>query len=138
MGEQKYPEPTVGCFILNREGKVLVVNSPKWNRPTIPGGHIEVGETAEQAAVREAREEVGIDVRPMRLLKVQEAIFPNGFKWKKHFIFFDYLCEAGDEKVKVDGDEITSYEWMEPREAMNVLDEFSRRTLGEYLDGVSG
>jgi len=35
---------------------------------TLPGGYVELGESAEEAAVREAKEEVGLDVRVERLL----------------------------------------------------------------------
>ena len=135
MRKQIYPEPTVGCFIVDEDGKILIIRSPKWKKPAIPGGHIEIGETAMQAAVREAREEVGMEVEPIRLLQVQEAIFPKGFSRKRHFIFFKYLCKPKSRKVKIDNKEIVGYEWMEMKDAARVTDEYTRGTLKMYMRG---
>lgn len=57
--------------IIIREGKVLVFHRKRYSRMTgewieyysIPGGGIDKGETAEAAAVRELKEEMGIDIR---------------------------------------------------------------------------
>lgn len=49
----------------------MVLRSPKVARPNcwcLPGGHIETGETARAAAVRELREELGVRVYPVRRL----------------------------------------------------------------------
>ncbi len=57
--------PKVAGVILKQDNKYLLVQEkqPKafglWN---FPAGHIDEGETAEQAAIREAKEEVGFDV----------------------------------------------------------------------------
>ncbi|HEY4672966.1 MAG TPA: NUDIX domain-containing protein [Nitrososphaerales archaeon] len=77
---QKFPEPTVGALIIKKD-KLLLVKSPKWKyqKWTVPGGHIEVGESAEQAIVREAKEETGLDVIPIKLLLVQEAVFSEEY-----------------------------------------------------------
>ena len=48
-------------FIVN-DGAVLLRMLEKYNKWLAPGGHIESGETPLQAALREAKEEVGIDV----------------------------------------------------------------------------
>jgi nucleoside triphosphatase len=54
----RYPEATVGAVILNSEDKVLICKSNKWNQKyVIPGGHIEAGESMEEALVREVKEE---------------------------------------------------------------------------------
>ncbi len=80
---QRFPEPTAGALILNRDGKLLLVRSHKWfDRLTIPGGHIELGETMEQAVKREAKEEVGLDVEVVDFVMMQEAIFSPEF-WKR-------------------------------------------------------
>ncbi|HSK65470.1 MAG TPA: NUDIX domain-containing protein [Anaerolineales bacterium] len=63
MAEQIFPEPTVGVFIFNPSGELLLLKSHKWpGRYVVPGGHVELGERLEEAAVREAKEETGLDV----------------------------------------------------------------------------
>jgi nucleoside triphosphatase len=65
---QKYPEATVGALVVNPNGDVLIVRSSKWNdKYTVPCGHIELGELAEDAIRREVREETGLDVEVVKL-----------------------------------------------------------------------
>ncbi len=132
---QRYPEPTVGGFIINSNGEVLLCHSEKWmNNYTIPGGHIELGERMEDALKREVKEEVGLDVKPLRLLLMQEAIYSREFYKKRHFIFLDYLCEARSSKVRIDNEEIQSYLWVDPEKALGMqVDTFTKRLLKEYL-----
>jgi nucleoside triphosphatase len=132
---QVYPEPTVGALIVNKEGKVLLTRSHKWfDKYTLPGGHIEVGETMIEAVVREAKEETGLDVEVVELLLTQEAIFAKEFWKKKHFVFFDFLCKSKDEQVKLDGRELQEYVWEYPGEAFQLnLDSFTKKTLEKYL-----
>ena len=55
-------QPT-GCgVIVVKDGKVLIGKKKDNGKICGPGGHIEAGETAEQAAIRETREEFGINV----------------------------------------------------------------------------
>ncbi|MDP9798727.1 mutator protein MutT [Catenuloplanes nepalensis] len=63
--------PPVAAAVIVRDGRVLLIRrrvaeaSLSWQ---FPAGEIEHGETPEQAAAREAREETGVTVRPARLL----------------------------------------------------------------------
>jgi len=134
---QVYPEPTVGGLIVNGEGKILLARSHKWfDKYTLPGGHIELGETAEEAVRREVKEEVGLDVEVERLLLMQEAIYTTEFWKKRHYIFLDYLCRAKDQPVKIDRDEIQDYTWAYPGAALNMdLDTFTNETVSKYLEG---
>jgi len=60
---QVFPEPTVGALIVDQQGKILLARSHKWfDKYTLPGGHIEVGESMADAVRREVKEEVGLDV----------------------------------------------------------------------------
>lgn len=133
--EQKYPEPTVGALVLHESGQILLVRSYKWkNLLSVPGGHIEVGERSEDAVRREVKEEVGLDVEPVKLLLIQQAIYPKNFTLHKHFIFLDYLCVSKSKEVKIDNREIQGYLWIEPQEALNEdLEEYTRNLINRYL-----
>jgi nucleoside triphosphatase len=102
MGKQQYPEPTVGALIFNREGKALLVKSDKWrDKYCIPGGHIELGETMEDALRREIKEETGLDIYDVEFAMMQEFIFDEAFHEPKHFIFLHFVCktDAREEQV---------------------------------------
>jgi 8-oxo-dGTP diphosphatase len=63
--------PLAATILLPRGERVLMTRrtiEPRRGYWTLPGGYVELGESAEEAAVREAREEVGVDVRVDRLL----------------------------------------------------------------------
>ena len=111
------------------------MKSHKWGkRYTIAGGHVEVGETLVEALKREIKEEVGLDIRDVKLLMTQEAIFSRQFWKKRHFIFFDFVCRSRKGEVRVDGDEIQSYEWVEPRSALRLrLDDYTRNMVRRFV-----
>jgi len=140
MEKQKYPEPTVGALILNEEGKVLLVKSFKWEGYyTVPGGHVEVGETMEEAVKREVREEVGLEVEPIEFLRIQQAICPKEFYKEGHFIFLDFLCKTKNSNVKLDGKEIQEYIWVEPEKALKLnLETFTRNLIKKFLEKKEG
>jgi nucleoside triphosphatase len=132
---QLYPEATVGALVVNPRGEVLIVRSNKWgDKFTVPGGHIELGERAEDAIKREVKEETGLDVEPVRLLLVQEAIYPENYHKHEHFIFMDYICKTKSSEVKLDGRELQEYFWMKPTKALKLdIEEYTRNFVNKYL-----
>jgi len=82
----------VGCAIVNKEGKLLIAQRHLkdsfggfWE---FPGGKREKDETMEQCLIREVYEELGIRIRPQKLLR-RKDIENSG---KKLSLFF-YFCE---------------------------------------------
>ena len=55
-----------------KDNKVLLVHHKKFNKWTPPGGHIEDGETADQALIREWKEELSLDIA---IIPTLEKIF---------------------------------------------------------------
>jgi 8-oxo-dGTP diphosphatase len=66
----------LGAYVvIVREGQLLLALWNERNRWTLPGGGVELHETTEQAAVREAREETGYDVELTALLGIETDVF---------------------------------------------------------------
>ncbi len=63
---RRNPLPTVDIIIEIRSGIVLIERTNVPHGWAIPGGFIDYGESAEAAAVREAREETGLTVELIR------------------------------------------------------------------------
>jgi nucleoside triphosphatase len=133
---KRYPEPTAGGIIYNDNGETLLVRCPKWGDYWhVPGGHVELGETCEQALKREVKEETGLEIDQIEFLGWQDAIEPKEFHKKKHFIYLDFCARmAGGKLTK--SDEMTEYRWILPAEALKTLkiDSGTIRTIQLYLD----
>lgn len=67
------PKVAVGAVVRNEQRELVLVRraiEPGYGKWTFPGGFVDRGEPTEAAAVREAKEEVGLDVRLDYLLNV--------------------------------------------------------------------
>ena len=60
----------VSAFIQDEEGRILMIRRTDNDLYSIPGGEVEPGETVTQAAVREVKEETGIDVDVVGLIGI--------------------------------------------------------------------
>ena len=134
MADQQFPEPTVGVFIFNQQGELLLLQSHKWpGAYVVPGGHVELGERIEEAAVREAKEETGLDIYDLEFITFQQFIYDPAFWKQRHFIFFDYAAKTDSTDVVLN-DEAQEYIWIEPKEALGLgLDAYTRTSIEAYL-----
>ena len=102
-------EPTSGGIVF-RHGKksveILLIQDAK-NRWTIPKGHIEEGETAQETAIREIGEEAGLyDIEPICWLgKIH-------FRYRRLNTLVLMTTQIYLMKVKTSGNEIQKEEWM--------------------------
>jgi ADP-ribose pyrophosphatase YjhB (NUDIX family) len=85
----------VGAVIVH-EGRVVLIKRgkpPLYGRWVVPGGTVELGETLEEAIVREVEEETGLVVAPREILTVFDRIEKDGDRVAYHFVIVDYLCD---------------------------------------------
>ena len=67
------PKVAVGTVIRMPDDRIVLVRraiEPGYGKWVFPGGFIDRGETVEAAAIREAREECGLDIRLERLINI--------------------------------------------------------------------
>jgi 8-oxo-dGTP diphosphatase len=120
------------------EGRVVLIRrgkEPLRGRWVIPGGTVELGETLQDALVREMQEETGILVRPREVVLVFDRIQREGPSVEYHYVIIDYACDyvsgalrAGsdaDEVALVAPDELGRYDLPPPALDL-VLDVFRR------------
>lgn len=102
-----------------RDGRVLVVRRarpPAHGLYTLPGGVVEIGESLEQAVIREVREETGLIVEPVALAGYRQVIARDaGGQIERHFVILPFAARLISGKIKLN-EELAEAYWLEPSE----------------------
>ncbi|MFD2681908.1 NUDIX domain-containing protein [Bacillus seohaeanensis] len=99
----------VAVIILNEANQVLLQKRADVGLWGIPSGHIEIGETVAEAAIREVKEETNLEIRIKKLIGVysdpnsQVFAYPNGKV--VHFITTCFLAEITGGELRCNSDE---------------------------------
>ena len=131
-----YLNPTIGAVgvIMDKAGRLLVVRrskDPAQGTLHLPGGFVEVGETLEQAIVREVKEELNIEVN------VEEYLFsfPDLYEYKgieRYPLDFFFKCSIKDmSSIDVDLTENREYKFLSPQEIK--IEDFGLPSIRECL-----
>ncbi len=106
-GQVTYPPISPAAIVLVRNGdSVLLARSPRFPPGvySIIAGFVEAGESIEQAACREVREETGICIKNLEYFGSQPWPFP-------HSLMTGFFAEYSGGDIRVDGKEIESAGW---------------------------
>ena len=127
------PVPAVGVVCLRGDDVLLIRRGkpPRMGEWSLPGGRIEPGERAVDAALRELAEETGVEARIAGLIDVVDGLFPEA---GMHYVLIDYaaIWQGGE---PVAGDDATEARFMPLIEALAVVgwDE-TRRIIRAAVD----
>ncbi|MFB9238390.1 NUDIX domain-containing protein [Plantactinospora siamensis] len=134
IGHELIQLPSVSVIVVDEDGRVLLVshagNRDGW---AVPGGAVDIGESPAQAAVREIREELGVQLSQPRLLDVlggpdYEVTYPNGDRVA--YVTAVYQAAISDGTPVPDHEEISDLDWFTPRQLPEVdLNRFARAVL---------
>lgn len=89
--------------VLEHNGKILVHRFANGREFSFPGGHVQFGETSEQALIREYREEIKAQIKPGRLLWIQENFWKLDGRDCHQIAFYYQIKLEGEPPCPLDG-----------------------------------
>lgn len=115
MNNMKH-EKSCGAIIIS-DNRVLIVKQ-NIGFYGFPKGHMEERETEEETAIREVKEEVGIDITIDSRYRYEIEYMVNE-NTSKTVVF--YVAYPNNTNIKCDGNEIAEAIWLDVDDAINVL-----------------
>ena len=132
-GSGRGPVLTADVLIAPEDGsRRLVLIRRKYAPPgwALPGGHVEVGETVEQAAVREALEETGLRVTLLRQFHVYSD---PGRDPRRHTVSVVFVGHAAGEPMA--GDDAAGAAWFTQDRLPSDIAFDHAQILSDYFSG---
>lgn len=122
----------VRCVIEHQEKFLLIRQNYGSGRWTVPGGGIEAGEAAHDAAVREVKEETGIDITDLVLLGTHRQVV----EYKNDTVDL-YSAKATTNQISIDPAEIKEARWFARNELPQNISQQVTRIFGYYDRHIS-
>lgn len=99
------------CAMIISNGKILAMRDERAPYYYLPGGRVAMGETAENAVIRELQEELGVTPKILRPLWLNQAFFTEDVdKLRYHEICIYFLMDTTDTALLSRGERFTTKE----------------------------
>ena len=132
-----YPRVGLGVIIVNKDGEILIGKRKGSHAPkfSIPGGKLDLGETFEQGAIREIKEETNLDVFEPKVIAVTNNL--ETFKEEgKHYISIILLVKKYYGELKnMEPEKCEGWTWVNPRKLPQPHFDASVFGVKCYLNG---
>lgn len=115
------PVEAAGGLVENGAGEILLMRRRGWW--DLPKGHVEAGETHEQAALREVAEETGLtDVSILQPLGTTQHFYNNRGRWEmKRTWWYRMRYDGAEQLVPQTEEDITELRWMKGAELWRAV-----------------
>ena len=133
------PKKQVGAAVLcfNTKGDLLIVKPNYKDGWLVPGGSTDENESPLHCAIRETKEEIGLDVPTLQLVGVyyghKKGVFTDSLK----FIFSGgVLSEKQIAEIKLQTNELEKYTFMSPQEAVPLFSSSLQNSVPACLEAI--
>ena len=130
------PKVGIGVIIVSSEGKILVGKRKGSHAQyySIPGGHLELGETFEETAIKEVKEETGLNIIDPKVFCVTNNL--RTYKEEgKHYISVCLVTSKYVGELKnMEPEKCEGWFWIEPRKLQQPHFDASENAVRCYLE----
>lgn len=129
------PAPTSTVILKNSDGKILFVKRkypPKQGWWDLPGGFLEFGESAEEGAVRELEEEIGVTIHNLKYLAARpDRYLFRGYNY--HTVNIIFTAQTARQNF-YSGDDVSAIAFFHPHALpwRRIAFTNARKALKEY------
>lgn len=128
----KFPSfsTAVSMIVVNKDmNKILLIEQYNSSRNILVAGYVNIGESLEQAVVREVKEEVGLDVVEIKFNKSE--YFP-----RSKTLMVNFIAVVAEETVYIKEDEVDVAKWFSNEESLCEIAQYTlaERFLKNYFD----
>ena len=133
MNEKSRPGVGIGVLVKNGD-KILLgerISAHGAGTFQIPGGHLEFGESFEECAVREAKEESGVTSRAVKVISVS-----NDISYEKHYVSIGVLTEYVEGEARdAEPEHSKNWQWVDPHNLPENMFPHSKKIIENWLSG---
>ena len=125
----------LGIILLNKKGEILIGKRkgfvPKYS---IPGGHLELGETFEVGAIREIKEETGLEVKNPKVIAITNNLETYRETGTHHVSVVLLVENVLGEPENKEPEKCEAWLWSNPRSLPEPHFDASRTAIKSFLE----